>query len=141
MERFELELRHEHAGTAVLVRGELDIASRTALTEAVLLLVADGCRRVVLDLESMAFCDLCGLGGLEAAAQVMRGASGELALRHVPPQLDALLAAVPPRTPLPCIDAPPGAGPPGARPGGRHGAPPREQGAVTRRGWRTGEAV
>lgn len=111
MEWFELELRDEHAGSAVLVRGELDIASRTTLLEAVAHLVSGGCRRVVLDLESLAFCDLCGLGGLEAAAQVLRGASGELVLRHVPPQLHALLAAVSPRTPLPFVEAPPGARP------------------------------
>jgi anti-sigma B factor antagonist len=53
---------HRVGSTAVvLVRGELDVATVPALEEAVVALLRDGLRAVVLDLRELGFIDVAGV--------------------------------------------------------------------------------
>jgi anti-sigma B factor antagonist len=71
----------EHGGVAVVtVRGEIDLGSAHRVRDAVLELLHDGHRRLVLDLAAVEFLDSVGLGMLVASLKRTRALGGELAL-------------------------------------------------------------
>ncbi|QMU79996.1 STAS domain-containing protein [Streptacidiphilus sp. PB12-B1b] len=91
-------------GWAVLrVAGEIDLVTGGQIRAEVHRMVAEGRRRVVLDLAAVRFCDSSGVGVLIAARRLLRSCSGELRL-VLPPSAPAV--------------APPPSGPHGA--GGGH---------------------
>ncbi|MEZ0093936.1 STAS domain-containing protein [Streptacidiphilus sp. EB129] len=66
--------------TLVHAVGEIDLVSGARVREQVHQAVADGCRRLVLDLGAVRFCDSSGVGVLIAARRLMRSCRGELRL-------------------------------------------------------------
>ena len=77
----------------VSVAGELDLESSDAFTREVLLRLPEGCTRIDLDVERVAFCDSCGIRALARLAAAAKDLGAELRLRHVPDRLYRLLAA------------------------------------------------
>ncbi|TDC12992.1 anti-sigma factor antagonist [Streptomyces sp. 8K308] len=75
-------MRGEQRGewTVVRVAGELDLATSPGVRQRVHEAVADGRRRLVLDLSEVLFCDSSGVGVLVAARRLMRSCAGELRL-------------------------------------------------------------
>jgi anti-sigma B factor antagonist len=68
-------------GWAVLrVAGEIDLVTGGQIRTEVHRMVAEGRRRVVLDLGAVRFCDSSGVGVLIAARRLLRSCSGELRL-------------------------------------------------------------
>jgi anti-anti-sigma factor len=75
----------ERRGWTVLrVEGELDLVSSPAVRQRVHSAVADGERRVVLDLSGLTFCDSSGINVLIASRRLLRSCNG--GLRLVMPQ-------------------------------------------------------
>ena len=75
-------------GTAVLtVKGEVDVATAPRLREHVIDLVADGHRRIVVDIEGVEFLDSTGLGVLVGALKRVRSHGGELELVCTRPRI------------------------------------------------------
>ncbi|WP_377270729.1 STAS domain-containing protein [Peterkaempfera sp. SMS 1(5)a] len=71
----------ERSGWTVLrVAGEIDLVSGATVRLRVHEAVADGRRRLVLDLSEVHFCDSSGVGVLIAARRLMRSCAGELRL-------------------------------------------------------------
>lgn len=71
----------ERRGWTVLrVEGEMDIVSSPAVRHRVHEAVADGLRRVVLDLTGITFCDSSGIGVLITSRRLLRSCNGELRL-------------------------------------------------------------
>ncbi|KAB8164212.1 anti-sigma factor antagonist [Streptomyces sp. 3MP-14] len=77
-----LTVRAEQWGewTVLRVVGELDLATSPAVRQRVHDAVADGRRRLVLDLSEVLFCDSSGVGVLVGARRLMRSCAGELRL-------------------------------------------------------------
>ena len=77
-----LKVVEEARGEWVVFRvsGELDLVTSSAVRQHVHDAVADGQRRVVLDLSDVLFCDSSGVGVLIAARRLMRSCAGELRL-------------------------------------------------------------
>ncbi|MEV0258357.1 STAS domain-containing protein [Streptomyces sp. NPDC050732] len=71
----------EQAGWAVLcVSGEMDLLTSPVLRQRVHDAVADGRRRIVLDLSEVLFCDSSGVGVLIATRRLIRSFQGRLRL-------------------------------------------------------------
>ncbi|MDF3293459.1 MULTISPECIES: STAS domain-containing protein [Streptomyces] len=66
--------------TVLRVSGEMDLVTSPAVRQHVHDAVADGRRRVVLDLSDVRFCDSSGVGVLIAARRLMRSCTGRLRL-------------------------------------------------------------
>ncbi|GGO86849.1 STAS domain-containing protein [Wenjunlia tyrosinilytica] len=66
--------------TVFQVEGEMDLVSSPAVRQRVHAAVADGRRRVVLDLSQVKFCDSSGIGVLIASRRLMRSCNGGLRL-------------------------------------------------------------
>ncbi|UED85775.1 STAS domain-containing protein [Streptomyces profundus] len=77
-----LRVRAEQWGewTVLRVVGELDLATSPTVRQRVHDAVADGHRRLVLDLSEVLFCDSSGVGVLVGARRLMRSCAGELRL-------------------------------------------------------------
>ncbi|RMI29558.1 STAS domain-containing protein [Streptomyces triticirhizae] len=77
-----LTVRAEQRGewTVLRVVGELDLATSPTVRQRVHDAVADGRRRLVLDLSEVLFCDSSGVGVLVGARRLMRSCAGELRL-------------------------------------------------------------
>ncbi|MBF9072140.1 STAS domain-containing protein [Streptacidiphilus fuscans] len=75
------------------VSGDLDLGSGGRVREAVREAVANGSRKLVVDLTDVRFCDSTGVGVLIAARRLMRSCGGEL--RLVMPRVDPASGAVP----------------------------------------------
>ncbi|MGW3952936.1 STAS domain-containing protein [Streptomyces sp. NPDC004752] len=71
----------EHGGWAVLrVSGELDLVTSPVLRQRVHDAVAEGRRRLVVDLSEVFFCDSSGVGVLIATRRLIRSCRGGLRL-------------------------------------------------------------
>lgn len=71
----------ERGGWTVLrVAGEIDLVSGAMVRLSVHEAVAEGRRRLLLDLSEVHFCDSSGVGVLIAARRLMRSCAGELRL-------------------------------------------------------------
>lgn len=78
----------EQEGSAVLrVSGEVDVASAPRLRERIVAMVAEGHRRIVLDLDDVDFLDSTGLGVLVGALKRVRTHGGELHLVCTTPRI------------------------------------------------------
>ncbi|AXI78134.1 STAS domain-containing protein [Peterkaempfera bronchialis] len=66
--------------TVLRVAGEIDLVSGATVRLRIHEAVADGRRRLVLDLSEVHFCDSSGVGVLIAARRLMRSCAGELRL-------------------------------------------------------------
>ncbi|MEU5423253.1 STAS domain-containing protein [Streptomyces sp. NPDC001407] len=64
----------------LLVSGEMDLVTSPVVRQRVHDAVADGRRRLVLDLAEVRFCDSSGVGVLIAARRLMRSCQGRLRL-------------------------------------------------------------
>lgn len=69
----------DHTGwTVVTVTGEIDVYTAPRLREELIDVIADGCRRLVVDMNAVTFIDSTGLGVLVGALKRMRTVSGEM---------------------------------------------------------------
>ena len=66
--------------TVLTVGGDLDVVGAPDLRQAVVSAVADGCRRLILDISDLDFVDSFGLGAVVGALKRLRQRGGELAL-------------------------------------------------------------
>jgi anti-sigma B factor antagonist len=71
--------------TVVTIRGELGIAAVPALREQLLILLASGAHRIVVDLSRVTFCDSSGLAVLVGAGRRAGLLGGVLRLAAAPP--------------------------------------------------------
>jgi anti-sigma B factor antagonist len=78
----DLKLDHgnDDGVETVGVQGEIDIHTAPRFRELLLALIDQGCLRVVVDLEGVAFVDSTGLGVLVGALKRIRAHGGSLAL-------------------------------------------------------------
>ena len=60
--------------------GELDVVGAPDLRQAVVKVVADGCRGLILDISDLDFVDSFGIGAVVGALKRLRQRGGELAL-------------------------------------------------------------
>ena len=73
--------RHERPPWTVLsVAGDLDIVGAPELRQAVVRVVADGARRLVLDISALDFIDSFGIGVVVGALKRLRQRDGDLAV-------------------------------------------------------------
>ena len=66
--------------TVLRMAGEIDLVTGATVRLSIHEAVADGRRRLVLDLSEVQFCDSSGVGVLIAARRLMRSCTGELRL-------------------------------------------------------------
>lgn len=76
----ELVSRSEGGWTVIDVKGEVDLHTAPQLRERLLSHIEQGHRRIVLNLEPLAFIDSTGLGVLVSGLKRLRTHDGELAL-------------------------------------------------------------
>ena len=62
------------------VGGELDVVGAPDLRQAVVKVVADGCRGLILDISDLDFVDSFGIGAVVGALKRLRQRGGELAM-------------------------------------------------------------
>jgi anti-anti-sigma factor len=77
--------------TVVTIRGELGIAAVPALREQLLVLLASGANRIVVDLSRVTFCDSSGLAVLVGAGRRAGLLGGVLRLAAAPPPVQTVL--------------------------------------------------
>lgn len=73
--------------TAVLVGGDLDLATAPRLRERLRSVHAEGHRHLLIDLAGVGFCDSTGLGVLVGAARRARSDGGDVELSGLTPGL------------------------------------------------------
>ena len=88
---FTTPVRFDEDDVVVEVRGELDVATAPLLQDLLDQLVAEGARRVSVDLAETSFVDSTGLGALLAALRRMQAHHGRLVLRNPRPAALRLL--------------------------------------------------
>ena len=76
----------------VNVSGDLDVTSVGALRRTIDALIADGCRRIVLNMDDVGFADSAGLGLVLSELRRMRSLGGLLSLTNVRPRVYMSLA-------------------------------------------------
>ena len=86
---FAVSVREAEEVTIVDVRGDLDCYTAPQL-RAVLVELADGPRRVILDVGGSTFIDSTGLGVLVGALKRLRLQGGDMALRSLSPRTERL---------------------------------------------------
>ena len=77
--------------TRIIVRGELDASSSSALRDLIVRLVSEGRTNLVLDCDGLAFVDSTGLGVFVGARARALAANGSVSLDNVRPALARLL--------------------------------------------------
>ena len=96
-----VQVQPTNGRTCVLLAGELDLATVPQLAQLVERELTAGCRALDLDLSGIVFCDARGLRGLTDAADRVRAAGGDFAVRGPCPPLRRMLAAT---GPVPGLD-------------------------------------
>lgn len=88
-EAMELTLRTTTAGvrTVVHVNGEIDMYTASSLREKLLTLFADGVTALVIDVNSVEFCDSTGLGVFIGMQRRLREVGGDLMIVCDRPQM------------------------------------------------------
>ena len=90
-----MELEVKQAGPNVLVafggRTDLEGDDAAAFKDRMKALVADGARRVVVDLGNVAFMDSGGLGALLSCLKALKQAEGHLVLANVSTPVESVL--------------------------------------------------
>jgi anti-sigma B factor antagonist len=75
----DLELTAADAGSLIIVRGEVDMATAPQLRDALNQVIDSGSQRIVLDCRALEFLDSSGIGVLVAARNRL-GDDGEIVL-------------------------------------------------------------
>ena len=83
----EITVRDEGHATLVRMSGELDAVTSPRLSEELDRLLADGRRRLVLDLEEVTLIDSSGLSALVRLLKQVRAQAGRLALAALQPSV------------------------------------------------------
>jgi anti-sigma B factor antagonist len=109
----------EPGGVRVCPRGEIDLATVDCIRRHIDQCVADGCKRVVLDLRDVTFMDSTGLHLILETAAAARAAEWELRLIEGPVRVERVFQLSGIRDALPFVETPP--------------APSRHSGAAARR--------
>jgi anti-sigma B factor antagonist len=87
-----LGLSHPMAGVALVeVRGELDVRTAPELRDLVERLIAEGDRRLVVDLNLVDYLDSTGLGALVRSARCVNAADGELQIVCDSPRIQRIM--------------------------------------------------
>ncbi|MFF3835847.1 STAS domain-containing protein [Streptomyces sp. NPDC002455] len=91
-ETLTLTVRHPAESVAVLtVAGEIDVDSAPALRTRSLELIRQGRPHLVIDLESVEFCDSSGLNAMISILRYAKDRHGSLSLAAVPSHVTRLL--------------------------------------------------
>ena len=80
-ELLELDIEGEGAERTVRLRGELDVVTSPNLREAMLELIDDGARTIIVDMSGLELIDSTGLGVLVGVLKRVLQYDGELKLR------------------------------------------------------------
>jgi len=112
--QLEIDIRRESELTVVSLGGELDLASAPALQEAVGDGSIAGAKRVVLDLDRLAFIDSTGLRVILAVRELCIGRGQELAVTQGSPQVQRLLSITGVSSHLNVVPSSENGAPPGA---------------------------
>lgn len=89
-----MEIMAEHrseGGTIVRLTGRLDLLSAGDVKRQLAQFVAEGQRKLVIDLEGVSFIDSSGLGSLIGGLKAARQAGGDLRIARVPEQARVIL--------------------------------------------------
>lgn len=81
----ELDIRQEQQVTVVSVEGEVDASNSTDLGDALDQLLADGRKKLAVDLENVNFIDSSGLGTLIRVYKHARADAGDVCLASLQP--------------------------------------------------------
>ena len=90
----EASVAFEDAVSTVAVRGELDIATRSILDDALTQAIELGASIVLVDLAELSFIDATGLGALVSARNRLLAQSRDLTLRNPSPVITSMIAAI-----------------------------------------------
>lgn len=82
---FGLRLVHANGRVVVRVRGEVDMSTAPHVVETVAVVVAGGCRDIVIDLRAVSFMDSSGVHMLEAVSDLCPEGVRCTMLDDVPP--------------------------------------------------------
>jgi len=77
---FTIDVRDTDSVTTIAIGGELDMASAPRFQEAVTELITTGRRRILVDLDQLAFCDSAGLNAFVKADKHCSARGGWLRL-------------------------------------------------------------
>jgi anti-sigma B factor antagonist len=80
---FSVNIVHEDGSVVLALAGELDIATRPVLRQAVAELLSPHLQAVTLDLRAVYFADISGLRGLVDVKEMAEGVQAEFRLRSV----------------------------------------------------------
>ncbi len=89
---FRVEVRNEGRASVIAVSGELDLASSSALEEALTRVIDSSVELVIVDLRELEFMDSTGLSTLVKAHQRADEAGQRFALIRGPQQVQRLLS-------------------------------------------------
>lgn len=84
------ELRSE-GGMVVKLAGRLDLLSASEVKQQLARIIAEGQRRIVVDLDGVTFVDSSGLGALISGLKAARQAGGDLRIARPPEQARVIL--------------------------------------------------
>lgn len=87
MDGFALDVEPRENCVVLGVAGEVDLATAPTLRERLVALVADGHRRIVVDLTRTEFLDSTGLSALIAGLKRLRAHDGEMRLVSTTPRV------------------------------------------------------
>ena len=92
----ELSVRSMGIGVNVVdVRGEVDADSGPSLLSFLYSLIGSGCRTLLLNLRSVSYVDMAGLGAIAGGVREIRPLGGRLAVVAPQPQVRVLLESTP----------------------------------------------
>lgn len=87
MDGFGLETDERDTCVVLAVKGEVDLGTAPHLRQRLIELVADGHRRIVVDMTATDFLDSTGLGALVAGLKRLRAHDGEMRLVCTAPRI------------------------------------------------------
>jgi anti-sigma B factor antagonist len=90
MAEFTVRTLHTSRAAHVVLVGELDLAGREALEEALIGAEQTGAGSLILDLSRLRFCDVTGMGAIVGAAERARADGRRFAIVGARPELRRL---------------------------------------------------
>jgi anti-anti-sigma factor len=103
--RFELDVEPEPAGVRVRPAGEIDLATVESIRRTIDECVADGCDRVVLDLQAVTFLDSTGVHLVLEANAAARAGGWQLQIVEGPAEVQRTFEVAGLRGDLPFVES------------------------------------
>jgi anti-sigma B factor antagonist len=89
--RLETEVRQSDVCPILAVRGEIDVYTAAAFKQAVVALVTEGARHLIIDMNGVTYMDSSGFGTLLGATKRLRPEGGALHLVGARPTVERML--------------------------------------------------